>query len=248
MRASDRTGTQGDMGMSASPDPTSSSGQPDAARSTTSAGTRATVDQAAAITEELIDRGAPWSSRTTWQIVLGEGVAVVILGLLFIIKPLGGSSTTLQIAGLILLAGALITAFQLWKHKVRPDLELLAAFRAGSGITVGLVVVVSTILAAVTAAVTAALAVVIGIGFAIYGISGVVGTLTRREPDAPLPVAELAAASALGLAGVVLLFAGAGGSSTVDGLFNLLGVLLIAGGIALGGYAWVMRQQGATAS
>ena len=47
------------------------------------------------------------------------------------------------------------------------------------------------------------------------------------------------------LAGLLLLFAGAAGSDSVDGLFNLQGVLLIAAGLALMGYAYMLRQQDA---
>ncbi len=47
----------------------------------------------------------------------------------------------------------------------------------------------------------------------------------------------------LALAGLVLLFAGAAGSSAVDSIFKLLGIVLIVAGLALGGYAYLIRQQ-----
>jgi uncharacterized membrane protein HdeD (DUF308 family) len=206
-------------------------------------GTQANVDRATAVTEDLIDRGAPWSARTTWTIVLTEGIVAGILGLIFLFKPLGGSSTTLQIVGIILLIGALLTAFQLWRHMVRPDLETLAAFRAGSGVTVGLVVIVATFFTAVTDSVTAALAVVVGIGFIIFGGTGIAASFVRRQSDSPLPVVALIINAALALAGAVLMFAGAGGPGAVSGIFNLLGILLIVAGLGLGGYAYLLRQQ-----
>ncbi len=166
-----------------------------------------------------------------------------IVGLVFLVKPLGGSSTTLQLVGLILLGGALITAFQLWRQQLRPDLETLAAFRAGSGVTVGLVVVVATFFTAVTDAVTAALAVVVGIGFIIFGLAGIAASFVRRADDAPLPVATLVLNAVLALAGAVLMFSGARGADAVDGIFNLLGILLIAAGLGLAGYAYLLRQQ-----
>lgn len=166
-----------------------------------------------------------------------------IVGLIFLVKPLGGSSTTLQLVGLILLGGALITAFQLWRRHMRPDLEQLAAFRAGSGVTVGLVVLVATFFTDVTEAVTAALAVVIGIGFIIFGLAGIAASFIRRSADAPLPLATLILNAVLALAGAVLMFAGAAGASSVDGIFNLLGILLIAAGLGLAGYSYLLRQQ-----
>lgn len=208
-----------------------------------SSGTRASVDRATALTEELIGRGAPWSADTSWTIVLVEGIVAAIVGLIFLVKPLGGSSTTLQLVGLILLGGALITAFQLWRRHMRPDLETLAAFRSGSGVTVGLVVVVATFFTDVTASVTAALAVVVGIGFIIFGLSGIAASFVRRSADAPLPLATLVLNAVLALAGAVLMFSGAAGADAVDGIFNLLGILLIAGGLGLAGYAYLLRQQ-----
>ncbi len=230
--------------MTASPPPTEQPPEaPSAGTGGAASGTPATIERATAITEDLIDRGAPWSSRTSWTIVLSESIVVALVGLLFIFKPLGGSSTTLQLVGLILLGGSLITSFQLWRHQLRPDLEQLASFRAGSGVTVGLVVIVATFFTDVTVSVTAALAVVVGIGFLVFGIIGIMGTLVRRNVNAPLPVASLVANAVLALAGAVLLFAGAAGADAVDGIFNLLGVLLIAAGLALAGYSYLLRQQ-----
>ncbi|MFO7531878.1 MAG: hypothetical protein R6W93_05415 [Candidatus Limnocylindrales bacterium] len=220
-----------------------SSAPPGDAQPSSSVGTRSGVDRAAAITEDLIDRGAPWSSRTSWTIVLVEGIVAAVVGLIFLVKPLGGSSTTLQLVGLILLGGALITTFQLWRHQMRPELEQLAAFRAGSGVTVGLVVVVATFFTAVTDAVTAALAVVIGIGFIIFGLAGIGGSFVRRSTQATLPLATLVLNAVLAVAGVVLVFSGAAGAAAVDGVFNLLGIVLIAVGLGLAGYAYLLRQQ-----
>ncbi len=206
-------------------------------------GVRASVEQASTVAEDLIDRGAPWSDRTSWTIVLVEGIVAGVVGLLFLFKPLGGSSTTLQFAGLILLAGSLIKVFQLWRHHVRPDLEQIAAFRAGSGVTVGLVVVAATYFTAVTAEVSASLAVVVGIGFVVFGLTGIAASLVRNRHDAPLPLATLIINAVLALAGLVLMFSGAAGSDAVSGIFNLLGIALIVAGLGLAGYSYLLRQQ-----
>lgn len=205
--------------------------------------TRPGVEQVSTAAEDLLERGAPWSTRTSWTIVLIEGIVAGVIGLLFLFKPLGGSSTTLQFAGLILLAGSLITAFQLWRHRIRPDLERIAAFRAGSGVTVGLVVLAATFFAAVTDEVSAALAVVVGIGFIVFGLSGIAASFVRSTHDAPLPVATLIINAILALAGLVLMFAGAAGPDAVAGIFNLLGIALIVAGLGLAGYSYLLRQQ-----
>ena len=232
--------------MTATPqnDPTSTPPGPQAPTQTPSM--QENVDRASALTEDLIDRGAPWSQRTSWTIVLVEGIVAGLLGLVFLFKPLGGASTTLQLVGLVLLGASLITAFQLWRHRVRPDLELLASFRAGSGLTVGLVVVVATFFTAVTAEVSAALAVVVGIGFIIFGLAGIAGSFVRRAVDAPLPMATLVLNAILALAGLILMFSGAAGSDAVDGIFNLLGIALIVAGLGLAGYGYLLYQQEAS--
>ena len=209
----------------------------------TGADRRADIDQVSAMAEDIITRGAPWDSRTSWTIVLAEGIVAALIGLLFIFKPLGGSSTTLQVVGLVLLAGSLITAFQLWRHHLRPEIEQLASFRSGSGVTVGLVVIVATFFVPVTDAVVAALAVVIGVGFFVFGITGIATSLVRWQLDVPLPLFTLVVNAVLALAGLVLLLAGARGADSVDGIFNWLGVILIATGLALAGYAYMLRQQ-----
>jgi uncharacterized membrane protein HdeD (DUF308 family) len=196
--------------------------------------------------EDLIDRGAPWSTQTSWTIVLVEGIIAGLVGLAFLFKPLGGSSTTLQLVGLILLGGSLITAFQLWRQRIRPDLEQLASFRAGSGLTVGLVVVVATFFTAVTQEVAAALAVVVGIGFVVFGLAGIAASFVRRSEEAPLPMATLIINAVLAVAGLVLTFSGAAGADAVDGIFNLLGVALIVTGLGLCGYSYLLRQQEVT--
>lgn len=173
----------------------------------------------------------------------GEAIIAGILGLLFLFRPIGGSSTTLQLIGIILLIGALLTAFQIWRHSVRPDLEVLAAFRAGSGVTVGLVVIVATFFTNVTAEVSASLAVVVGIGFIIFGVAGILASFAGRAADQPLPLPGLIANAVLVVAGAVLMFAGAAGSGAVDGIFNLLGILMIVAAVALGGYAYLLHQQ-----
>jgi uncharacterized membrane protein HdeD (DUF308 family) len=213
---------------------------------TTETSTQSSIDRATSLTEDLIERSAPWSPDTSWTIVLGQGIAAIVIGLIFLFKPLGGSSTTLQIVGLILLGGALVNAFLLWRGKVTPERVVLTAFRSGSGVTVGLVVVVATVLAAVSDAVTASLAVVVGVGFILFGLIGVAVSFSGRGTDEPLPLASLIVNAALVVAGVVLTLAGTSGSATVDTVFSLLGIVLIMGGLGLGGYSYLLRQQEAS--
>lgn len=200
------------------------------------------VDRATALTEEFLDRGAPWSANTSWRIVLGEGIVAVIVGLIVLLQPLG-VSTTLQIVGFALLVGALLTAFQIWRGRIEPGREVLAAFRSGSGVTVGLVVIVATFFTAVTDTVTASLAVIVGVGFIVFGLAGIAGSFIGRREIEPLPAAVLIANATLVVAGIVLMLSGAAGSTTVGSVFNLLGVAFIVAGLGLAGYGYMLRQQ-----
>jgi uncharacterized membrane protein HdeD (DUF308 family) len=213
---------------------------------TTGTGQGSTIERATTMTEEFIDRGAPWSANTSWQFVIAEGAVAAIAGLLMLFRPLGGSSTTLQIIGLILLAGALVTSFQLWRGRIPPERSVLAGFRAGSGVTVGILVLVATFLTNVTDTVTATMAAVVGVGFLVFGGIGIAMTLFARQPDQPLPAVNLVLDAIVAVVGVVLILAGAAGSGTVNSVYTILGILLILGGVGLVAYGYLLRQQEAT--
>jgi len=74
-------------------------------------------------------------------------------------------------------------------------------------------------------------------------LAGIAGSFVRRATNAPLPMATLILNAVLALAGVVLMLSGAAGSDAVDGIFNILGIVLIMAGAGLGGYAYLLRQQ-----
>lgn len=205
--------------------------------------TQSNVDRMTTITADLIERGAPWSPQATWRIVLVQGIVAIVLGLAMLFKPFGGTSTTLQIVGLILLLAALVTTFQVWRGAVQPERVAIAAFRAGSGVTVGLLVIVATFLTNVTAEVTASLSVAVGIGLSVFGVTGVATSLVARRQDEALPLAGMVANVVIVVAGVVLTFAGAAGTNTVNTVYSFLGILLILAGGGLCAYAYLLHQQ-----
>jgi uncharacterized membrane protein HdeD (DUF308 family) len=213
---------------------------------TTGTGQGSSIDRATAMTEAFLDRGAPWGSNTSWQYVMVEGAIAVVAGLIMLFKPFGGTSTTLQIVGLILLLGALLTTFQVWRRQVLPERIALASFRAGSGVTVGVLVLVATFLTNVTDAVTATLAAVVGVGFLIFGATGVATGVFARDIEQPLPAAGLILNAVLAVAGVVLILSGAAGAGAVNSVFTILGIVLILGGVGLVAYGYLLRQQEAT--
>lgn len=195
------------------------------------------------MTADLIERGAPWSARATWRLVLVQGIVAILIGLAMLLKPFGGTSTTLQIVGLILLLAALITTFQVWRGAMQPERVAISAFRAGSGVTVGLLVIVATFLTNVTAEVTASLSVAVGVGLLVFGLTGVATSFVARRQDETLPLAGIVANAVILVAGVVLTFAGAAGSDTVNTVYSFLGIVLILAGGGLCAYAYLLYQQ-----
>ena len=65
----------------------------------------------------------------------------------------------------------------------------------------------------------------------------------RRAAVSPLPLASLILNAVMALTGAVLMFAGAAGGDAVDGMFVLLGALLIAVGLGLALYSYRLRQE-----
>jgi uncharacterized membrane protein HdeD (DUF308 family) len=210
---------------------------------TTGSGQPSTVDRATVVTEDFLRRGAPWGPETSWRYVMAEGAVAAVAGLIALFKPLGSASTTLQLVGLLLLAAALLTTFQIWRGHVSAERATLMSFRAGSGVTVGILVLVATFLTSVTESVTATLAAVVGVGFLVFGAVGIAATLFAREPDQPLPAAALIIDAVLAVAGFVLIVSGAAGAGTVNSVFTLLGIVLILGGVGLVAYGYLLRQQ-----
>lgn len=200
------------------------------------------VDRATAMAQEVIDRGVSWSPDAKWQVVLAEAIGAGLVGLIMLFD-IGGAPTVLRLLSIVLIGLALVGAFQVWRGLAAADRPALTAFRAGSGITTGVVVLLATVLAAVTDHVTASMAVALGAGFAVYGLIGFVAPLMGRQAGGRLPILSLVTNGVLVAIGVVLLAAGASGAGTVRSVFTLVGILLILLGVGLGGLTYLLYQR-----
>jgi uncharacterized membrane protein HdeD (DUF308 family) len=199
-------------------------------------------EQALAVARDLVDKGAPWKAGVTWPVVMAEGVVLAVAGLLVWLAPGFGARTVLQVLGIILLATALLSAWRLLRDQVPPRRIMTVAFRAGVGMTVGLIVVVGSLLAQNSDVATVAIAVILGVGFVLYGLAAIVTAVLRREPGEGMPIAALVIAGLTVVAGLLLVFNG----RDIDSLkssFTLLGILLLIVGLGIGGYAWMLRSR-----
>ena len=166
-----------------------------------------------------------------------------ILGLLILVRPIGGSSTALLLVGLVLLFAVVLTALRISAINVRTvPRQALVPGRVGA-LTVGLVVIEVDLLRPTMIAVATRPWRSRWASVDRFGAAGIVGSFVGRVANQPLPLPGLIINSVLVVAGVALMFAGAAGSSSVDGIFNLVGILLIGAAVGLGGYAYLLRQQ-----
>ena len=187
------------------------------------------------------DRSARWRGTTTWPVVLAEGIVLAAVGAVMWLPPSLDARTMLQILGIAVLATAIISAWRLLRGVVEPIAVALVAFRAGIGLTVGALVVIGSLIVEQTAATTLAIAVVLGVGLILYGFSVLAGPIVERVPDAPFPLGTVALAVGFVVIGAFLVIRANAGVEALTETFSFLGLLLGATGMALVGYALILK-------
>jgi len=200
-------------------------------------------EQVLATAADLVDKGAPWRAGMPWQLVLAEGTVMVVLGGLLWLAPGLGSRVALQVMGAVLLATAAVSLLRLLNDQVEPARAGNVGFRAGVGLSVGLITVIGGLIADQGDTVTVALAVILGIGLILYALAVVAAALLRRPAGSPFPVVQVVIAAVTGAIGLLLLVRGRSGIDELTSSFTLLGVLILIAGLVLAGYALLMRAQ-----
>ncbi len=205
--------------------------------------TTAGDEQALATAADIVNKGAPWRAGMPWQLVLGEGVVLVVLGGVLWLAPGLGSRLALQVVGAVLLATAILSLVRLLNGQVEPARAGNVGFRAGVGLSVGLITVIGGLIATEGDTVTVALAVILGIGLILYALAVLAAALLGRPAGSPFPVVPVVIAAVTGAVGVLLLVRGRSGIDELTSSFTLLGIVILIAGIALAGYALLMRAQ-----
>jgi uncharacterized membrane protein HdeD (DUF308 family) len=199
-------------------------------------------EQAVATAVDLVDKNAPWKAGMSSQLVLTEGVVLAVLGGVVWLAPGLGARLALQLIGIALLATGLMSVMRLLNDSVEPARAGYVGFRAGVGLSIGLVTVIGALVATEGDTVTVALAVILGIGLILYALSALAAALLRRDPASNFPVVPVIIAAVTGAVGLLLILRGRGGIEDLENSFTLLGLLVLVAGLALIGYALYMRS------
>ena len=230
--------------MDQAPGTSQPSGSPPPPASTTPAQTAASgEEQALAATKGLVDKGAPWKAGMRWQVVMAEGIVLAVAGALVWLAPGFGAKSVLQLLGIILLATASLSAWRLLRDQVAPARIATVAFRSGVGLSVGLIVVIGSLIAEDSSVATVAIAIILGVGLILYGLAAIAAAFVRRDKGSRFPVVSVVIAGLTVAVGLLLVVTARGGIDSLKSTFTLLGILLLVVGVALAGYAWMLRSR-----
>jgi uncharacterized membrane protein HdeD (DUF308 family) len=230
--------------MGQTPGTSQPDGSPSPPASTTPAQTAVSgEEQALAATKGLVDKGAPWKAGMRWQVVMAEGIVLAVAGALVWLAPGFGAKSVLQLLGIILLATASLSAWRLLRGQVAPERVATVAFRSGVGLSVGLIVVIGSLIAEDSSVATVAIAIILGVGLILYGLAAIAAAFVRRDKGSRFPVVSVVIAGLTVAVGLLLVVTARGGIDSLKSTFTLLGILLLVVGVALAGYAWLLRSR-----
>jgi uncharacterized membrane protein HdeD (DUF308 family) len=185
---------------------------------------------------------APWKKGARWEIVITQGVVLAIAGLIIWLAPGFGAAAALQLIALLLLAMALLSTWRILRGNVAPQRLAAVAFRAGVGVTVGLITVIGAFIVEDRNVGTVAIAIILGVGLILYGLVALISTFTRREPGSGIPVVALIVSALTVLVGLMLILNGRNGIDSLQSTFTLLGILMLLAGLGFVGYGWMLRN------
>lgn len=185
---------------------------------------------------------APWKKGARWEVVVTQGVVLGIAGLVIWLAPGFGASAALQLMAVLLLAMALLSTWRILRGNVAPQRMATVAFRAGVGVSVGLITVIGALIVDDRNVGTVALAIVLGVGLILYGLVALVTALARREPGSGIPVLALIISALTVLVGLMLVLNGRNGIDSLQSTFTWLGILMLLAGLGFLGYGWMLRS------
>jgi uncharacterized membrane protein HdeD (DUF308 family) len=190
-----------------------------------------------------VEKGAPWKAGMRWQVVMAEGIVLAVAGAFVWLAPGFGAKAVLQLLGIILLATASLSAWRLLRDQVAPGRIATVAFRSGVGLSVGLIVVIGSLIAEDSSVATVAIAIILGVGLILYGLAAIAAAFVRRDKGSRFPVVSVVIAGLTVAVGLLLVVTARGGIDSLKSTFTLLGILLLVVGVALAGYAWMLRSR-----
>ncbi|MBX3030576.1 MAG: hypothetical protein KF809_10470 [Chloroflexi bacterium] len=190
----------------------------------------------------LVDQNAPWKKGARWEVVLIQGVVLGVAGLIVWLAPGFGAAAILQLVALLLLVSAGLSVWRLLRHRVAPARVGTVAFRAGVGLSIGIVTILGSLIVDDRDVGTRAVAVVLGVGLVLYGLAALTTIVFGRQKGAGLPIVSIVVVVLTVVVGILLIVNGRDGIDALQGTFVLLGILIALAGLGLIGYALMLRQ------
>lgn len=169
-------------------------------------------------------------------------------GAIIFLAPGLGARGALLLLAVALLLGAAVGGWRLIRDGLTSRQLAAVASRAAIGMIAGAVVVAGVLLADDSGATTVTLATVLGVGLVLYGLAALVEPLVQRRQGAPTPLGAFATAIGLAVIGALLVVRAAAGVDELDDSLSLLGILLLATGMALTGWSLMLKPQEDTVS
>lgn len=190
--------------------------------------------------KDLVAKGAPWRRDVPWPVVAIQAAVLIGIGGFILLDKDSAGDVILQLIGVLLLvASGFLAANSL--RNAETGLGSFDAFRAGIGVTAGLIATVSWWSEYID---NHAVRNILGWGLLAYSLLHLVGIIMVRGRAGLRPSLLVIVGLALAL-GIVLL---TGDDASTDGRLTLLGILLLVFGALLGALAWYLFSRNSKAS
>ena len=182
-----------------------------------------------------VEQVKPWGKRTPWWILLIEGILAIGLGIYALAMPLQAQGLVLIGLAIVLAVNGLLTLFAYLRRRRQGNLPLV---RGSIGLVVGLIVILMPVFN-FGSQLTAAW--ILAIGLILAGVMALLAVFME------------ASGSRWGNLLIAVLFAVLGGVilyniSTGAGIVQIAAWVLLAFGVILTGYSFVVRSSAAKAA
>lgn len=190
------------------------------------------TDQAVGAAKQL----APWRSSLPWWVVLIEGVALGIIGLLVLLDPQKANVRVGLIISLGLLIAGVLQSWMLMREKAPESVDGVLGARAALGVFSGLLVLWLYVGDDLTAS---AGLLILGLGSLLYGLLGIFLVFNSLGGKRTSALIETVVFSAFGL---LALYSRSAGAEAITTIVSAAGWVFLLGGIGLAIYSFLRRD------
>lgn len=192
------------------------------------------------VTAELADSAkklAPWQSGLSWWVILIEGVALAIVGLLIVLDPEKANIRIGLVLSLILFIAGLLQSWALFRNRAPEPVDGIVGARATLGIFSGLIILWLFVSDLLTAEVGL---LILGLGSLFYGLLGLFVVFNTVGSQRMAAFLELIFFTGFGAVVLYTRYAGATVVSTGITIIGWLGIIM---GAVLIVYSFIRRGQ-----